>query len=167
MPTVYLSLGSNSGESRAILANALDALNKIRGCRVLAASSIYRTEPQDKKNQPWFLNQAACLDTALSPLELLDKTQEIERFFGRERGRETRFGPRTLDLDILLYGALVLEELEGRLTLPHPRLSARAFALIPLLELDPELILPDGRRAADCLKSLPYRLENDLIYQAE
>lgn len=128
---VFVSLGANLGERVAALAAARAALAGLPATTVLASSRIYETEPQDLPGQPPFLNQVVCLETALEPLDLLASTQRIELDAGRVR--EVRFGPRTLDVDILLFQGVESEAAE--LTLPHPRLWRRAFVLVPLAEL--------------------------------
>jgi 2-amino-4-hydroxy-6-hydroxymethyldihydropteridine diphosphokinase len=127
----FVSLGSNLGERAAALRAALAALAALPATTVLAASRIYETAPQDLPDQPPFLNQVACLETGLAPLELLGHAQRIEGAAGRVR--EVRFGPRTLDVDILLFQGV--ESGAQELTLPHPRLWQRAFVLVPLAEL--------------------------------
>jgi len=127
----FVSLGSNLGERAAALRAARTALAALPRTSLLAASRIYETEPQDRGDQPPFLNQVVCLETALSPRELLDAARRIEHAAGRVR--DVRFGPRTLDIDILLFQGVESDEPE--LTLPHPRLWQRAFVLVPLAEL--------------------------------
>jgi 2-amino-4-hydroxy-6-hydroxymethyldihydropteridine diphosphokinase len=127
----FVSLGSNLGDRAAALGAARAALAALPATTVLASSRIYETEPQDLPDQPPFLNQVVCLETALAPLELLACAQRIEHDAGRVR--ESRFGPRTLDVDILLFQGVESEA--ARLTLPHPRLWQRAFVLVPLAEL--------------------------------
>lgn len=163
--TAYVGTGSNQGESAALLAQAVKQVAALPGTHLLAISSMFYTEPQDEPDQPWFFNQVVSLATGLTPLELLHRLQHIEKDLGRLRAGAgiDRFGPRPIDLDILLYGELRLREPE--LILPHPRLTRRAFALIPLLEIAPGLTLPDGSRAEDMLSRLEYRLEGDKIMQ--
>jgi 2-amino-4-hydroxy-6-hydroxymethyldihydropteridine diphosphokinase len=127
----FLSLGSNLGERAAALRAARSALAGLPGTTVLAASHVYETEPQDLADQPPFLNQVVCLETAFSPRELLAAAGRVEDAAGRVR--EARFGPRTLDVDILLFEGV--ESAGPELTLPHPRLWQRAFVLVPLAEL--------------------------------
>lgn len=158
----YIGLGSNQGDSKDLLAKALQELDFLPGVRVVAASRLYFTEPQDDKNQPWFLNQVAALECALGPLELLDGLQAIEAKLGRQRTAR-RYGPRSIDLDLLLYGSAIIAE--ERLTVPHPRLAERAFALVPLAELEPGLRLPGGPAVADLLEKLDYTLSGDKISQ--
>jgi len=131
----YVGLGSNLGDRSAHLLLGLSALSRLPDTHLLRLSPVYETEPVGPP-QPPYLNLVAELETELAPRALLGEMLAIERALGRER-RE-RWGPRTLDLDLLLYGDLVLEE-EG-LTVPHPRLHQRAFVLVPLLDL-----LPEGR----------------------
>jgi 2-amino-4-hydroxy-6-hydroxymethyldihydropteridine diphosphokinase len=131
----YVGLGSNLGDRAAYLLLGLSALSRLPETRLLRLSPVYETDPVGPP-QPPYLNMVAELETELSPKGLLAEMLRIEKALGRER-RE-RWGPRTLDLDLLLYGDLVLEE-EG-LSVPHPRLHERAFVLVPLLDL-----LPEGR----------------------
>jgi 2-amino-4-hydroxy-6-hydroxymethyldihydropteridine diphosphokinase len=150
----YLGLGSNVGERRAHLADAVMAL-PAHGVRVLASSSVYETEPVGLVlDQPDFLNACLRIHTAHGPEELLAACKDVEREVGREPGG-ARHGPRVIDVDVLLLGALQYRS--ARLTLPHPEVLARRFVLVPLLELDPELTVPcvDGaRRLADALTAL-------------
>jgi 2-amino-4-hydroxy-6-hydroxymethyldihydropteridine diphosphokinase len=148
----YLGLGSNVGDSAAHLRAAIRLLGE-RGVEVEAVSSTYLTEPVGEVlDQPDFLNAAVRVRTALEPLELLDLCKEIEAERGRESGGP-RHGPRPLDIDLLLLGDLELELV--RLRLPHREVTSRRFVLGPLLELDPELALPDGTRLADAWEELP------------
>jgi 2-amino-4-hydroxy-6-hydroxymethyldihydropteridine diphosphokinase len=128
---VFLSLGSNLGDREATLAAACEALAALPGTTVVAASSLYETAPQERADQPEFLNQVVCLDTALEPSDLLAECQRIEKEHGRVR--ELRFGPRTLDVDILLVQDV--ESRDPQLELPHPRMLRRAFVLVPLAEI--------------------------------
>ena len=130
------------------------------------ASSLYRTEPQGRRDQPWFLNQVLRLDCdeAVAAEHLLDAILAKELEMGRVRDAADRFGPRVIDMDLLLFGN---EEREGdpHLILPHPRMTERAFVLVPLLEIAPALVLPDGRNLAEILEKLDYRLEGSAIFQ--
>lgn len=136
MAIAYLGLGSNLGDQREYLGQAIQA---IKNCGAIeAVASFYKTEPVGLLNQPWFVNCALRLNTKLSALELLDKTQAIENSLGRVRS--VHWGPRTIDIDILLYGDLVLAT--ERLALPHPRLAERRFVLIPLVEIAPNIVHP-------------------------
>lgn len=127
----FLSLGSNLGDRAGYLHAAREALAALSATRLVAASRVYETAPQDREDQGAFLNQVLCLETGLRPLDLLRECQRIEREHGRVR--TLRFGPRTLDIDILLFEGERSEDPE--LTLPHPRMAARAFVLVPLEEL--------------------------------
>jgi len=128
---VFVSLGSNLGDRLGSLTAAREALAALPATAVVAASRIYETAPQDDESQPEFLNQVLCLETGLLPRDLLAECQRIENEHGRERG--LRFGPRTLDVDILLFQDVESEEPE--LMLPHPRMLRRAFVLVPLAEI--------------------------------
>jgi 2-amino-4-hydroxy-6-hydroxymethyldihydropteridine diphosphokinase len=128
---VFLSLGSNLGDRGAYLAAAREALAAMPGTSLFVASRIYETAPQGQDEQPEFLNQVVLLRTMLLPLDLLAECQRIEKEHGRVR--ELRFGPRTLDIDILLYEGIESDDPELRL--PHPRMVRRAFVLVPLAEI--------------------------------
>lgn len=152
MRSGYLGLGSNVGDPVAHLRAAVDLLPR-HEVEVEAVSSTYVTEPVGEiLDQPDFLNAAVRIRTGLEPEQLLDACKAVEA----ERGRSfdlPRHSPRPLDVDLLLLADLELRT--DRLTLPHPEVSSRRFVLAPLLELDPELTLPDGTRLADALTSLP------------
>lgn len=143
MPRAYVGLGANLGDREATIRRAVELLGAEPGIEVIAVSCLRETDPVGYVDQPRFLNGAAALETELLPRELLGRLLAIERLLGRERGDGPRFGPRTIDLDLLLYGDEVVDE--PALTVPHPRLAERRFALEPLHELDPSLTLPDGR----------------------
>lgn len=147
MTRAFIALGGNLGDTHAILRQALDDLAALPRTRLLARSRFYRTPPWGLREQPPFLNAAAELETALAPHELLDALLGIERAAGRVREGE-RWGPRTLDLDLLHMEGVALHD--ERLTLPHPRIAERAFVLLPLAELAPELELP-GQGRVDAL----------------
>ena len=134
----YVALGANLGDAHATVRAALDALAYLDETRLVAASSIYRTAPVGCVHQPDFFNAVARLETRLEPHELLAALLALEADFGRTR--RTRNDPRTLDLDLLLFDDLVLNL--PSLTLPHPRLHLRAFVLVPLAEIAPDLVLP-------------------------
>jgi 2-amino-4-hydroxy-6-hydroxymethyldihydropteridine diphosphokinase len=149
--TGYLGVGSNLGDREAHLRGALELLRR-RGIEVEAVSSAYETEPVGEiLDQPDFLNAAVRIATELEPLELLDLCKAIEAEHGRMFG-SPRHGPRPLDLDLLILGDIELQS--ERLTLPHPEVTTRRFVLEPLLELDPDLALPDGTRLVDALAGL-------------
>jgi len=142
----FIGLGANLGEREAALRGALSMLAKRPDVRMVAYSGLYETEPVGYREQPRFLNAVACVETTLEPEPLLDVLLAIERAFGRQR--IVRWGPRTLDLDLLLYGERRVQS--ERLTVPHPRLFERAFVLVPLMELQtwlPASVLPSVRRA--------------------
>ena len=136
MTRAFVGLGSNLGDREGTIRAALDALGAEEGIEVVAVSTLRETEPVGVGPQPLFLNGAAELETALGARELLDRLLETERRFGRER-IPGEHGPRTLDLDLLLYGDERIDE--PGLTVPHPRLHERTFVLEPLAELDPQL----------------------------
>jgi 2-amino-4-hydroxy-6-hydroxymethyldihydropteridine diphosphokinase len=140
MTRAYVGIGSNLGNPRKTIAAALDLLRADAGIELLAVSSLRETDPVGYENQPRFLNGAAALETELPPRKLLERLLAIERQLGRIRRDTPRFGPRTIDLDLLLYGQETLDE--PGLTVPHPRLHERRFALEPLVELDPALEIP-------------------------
>ena len=145
MTRAYVGVGANLGDREATIRAALDALPG-----VVAVSALRETDPVGVVDQPRFLNGAAELVTELAARELLETLLAVERELGRER-RE-RWGPRTIDLDLLLYGDETIDE--PGLTVPHPRLHERRFALEPLLDLDPELAIPGRGRVADILPGL-------------
>ncbi|MCW2952653.1 MAG: 2-amino-4-hydroxy-6-hydroxymethyldihydropteridine pyrophosphokinae [Conexibacter sp.] len=152
----YLGLGSNVGEPRANLAAAVAALPS-RGVRVLASSSTYETEPVGELlDQPDFLNACLRVATEHDPEALLDACKDVERALGRpaaDSAAYVRHGPRSIDVDLLLLGEL--EYASERLRLPHREVASRRFVLVPLLELEPALTTPDGRRLTDALAALP------------
>jgi len=143
-----VGLGGNIGDREFYLQRALELLGAEPGIEVVAVSSFRETEPVGYLDQPPFLNAACAVQTDLRPRELLERLLAVERALGRER-TGPRFGPRAIDLDLLLYGDEVVDE--PGLAVPHPRLEERRFALEPLAELDPDLALPDGRRVRDLL----------------
>jgi 2-amino-4-hydroxy-6-hydroxymethyldihydropteridine diphosphokinase len=138
MNLAYVALGANLGDPVATIRAALGALANLPDSRVVQSSSLYRTAPVGDLEQPEFINAVVALETRLPPESLLDALLDIETRFGRIRA--TKNGPRTLDLDLLLYGNHQLDL--PRLTLPHPRLHLRAFVLYPLAEIAPDLHLP-------------------------
>lgn len=149
--TGLLGLGSNVGERREHLQQAVDALKRA-GVAVLASSSVYDTDPVGEvTDQPSFLNACLRVQTALEPLALLDAVKRLERELGRAAG--VRHGPRAIDIDILALGELQFTH--ERMTIPHEQLLNRRFVLIPALELDFQLTLPDGSRLSDALAALP------------
>ena len=151
MTRAYVGLGANLGEREQTLRRAVERLGAEPGIEVVAVSSFRETDPVGYLDQPAFLNGACAVETELGPRELLDRLLAVERELGRRRGTGPRWGPRTIDLDLLLYGDVTVDE--PGLTVPHPRLAERSFALEPLLELDPELHLPDGRGLRGLLRA--------------
>jgi 2-amino-4-hydroxy-6-hydroxymethyldihydropteridine diphosphokinase len=146
----YVGLGANLGPREATLHRAVELLAGAAGVDVLAVSALRETEPVGVVEQPPFLNGAVAVETTLSPRALLDVLLEVERSLGRVRAE--RWGPRVVDLDLLVYSDVVLEE--PGLHVPHPRLHERRFALEPLAELDPELEIPGHGRVSDALSAL-------------
>ncbi|ATM97142.1 2-amino-4-hydroxy-6-hydroxymethyldihydropteridinepyrophosphokinase [Yersinia frederiksenii] len=149
MIRVYIALGSNQSMPLQQVKAALEALEHLPRTRLVACSPFYRTKPLGPQDQPDFLNAVVALDTSLPPEQLLDCTQAIERNQGRVR-KEQRWGPRTLDLDIMLYGDQVITT--DRLTVPHYGLKEREFMLYPLVDIAPDLIFPDGELLSERLK---------------
>lgn len=143
----FIGIGANLGDPVAQVRAAIDVLATLPDSQLIGASSLYASAPMGYADQPDFINAAVALETALEPRALLGALQAIEARFGRTRTFPN--APRTLDLDILLYGDRVLDE--PGLKLPHPRLHERAFALAPVIELDPDCVIPHRGRAADWL----------------
>ena len=139
MKTVYLGLGSNLGDRPGTLGAAIRKLDSPE-LRFVRASGLYEAEPIGLKEQPWFLNQVAEFETTLFPRQLLKRTKKIENELGRKRG--VRNGPRTIDIDILLYGSAIVRASD--LEIPHPRFRERRFVLTPLAELNPDLRDPES-----------------------
>ena len=148
MRRAYVGLGANLGDRAATLALALALLGERPEIEIVAVSAFRETEPVGFLDQPLFLNAAAALDTSLEPEELLTALLDVERELGRVR-EGPRYGPRTVDLDLLLMDGVTVDE--PGLTLPHPRLHERAFALEPLAELDPSLVVPGHGSVVDLL----------------
>jgi 2-amino-4-hydroxy-6-hydroxymethyldihydropteridine diphosphokinase len=147
----YLGLGSNLGDRLGNLRAARDLLDR-RALTVVASSSVYETEPQGEvTDQPDFLNACLAVETELEPEQLLDACKGVERAVGRSEGGP-RHGPRPIDVDLLMLGDL--EHRSARLELPHPGLVSRRFVLVPLLELEPSLALPDGTLLSEALAAL-------------
>ena len=151
MERVYLGLGGNIGDRRAALAAAARMLNEAEGLSVIAKSSLYASTPWGKTDQPEFYNAVLACDCQLSPHQLLTVCHSIEQKMGRKR--KEHWGPRLIDIDILLFGSRQINEPD--LQIPHSYLELRAFVVIPLIELNPKLTLPDGRFLADLLSAQP------------
>lgn len=142
--TAHLGLGSNVGDRLATLEGAIGDLHDRDGIEVVDASGVYETEPVSEVPQDPYLNMVVAVSTRLPPRGLLAATSAVEAAHGRDRSREVEDGPRTLDIDILLYGTLEVDDEDLRI--PHPRLTERAFVVVPLLEVLPGGELPDGTR---------------------
>jgi 2-amino-4-hydroxy-6-hydroxymethyldihydropteridine diphosphokinase len=151
LSTAYIGLGSNLGDSQQHVRDAVEALGRLPGTRVLARSRLYRTPPWGVLDQPPFVNAVAAVETSLEPRPLLDALLRIERDFGRIRDG-SRWGPRILDMDLLLHDDNVLSDPD--LTLPHPHIGQRAFVLLPLADLAPDLDIPGQGRVADLLAAI-------------
>ena len=165
MTNAFICLGSNMDNPPQQLATARQALAALPCASLLAASPVYKTEPQGNKDQPWFHNQVARLACGphWSAPALLEALLSIEAAMGRQRPEGKCFEPRRIDLDLLLFGTEPCKN--ERLCLPHPRMFERAFVLVPLHDIAPDLAFPDGRSLRGCLAALSYRLRADRIYQ--
>lgn len=151
MQDCYLSLGSNIGDREANIRSALNELKKKH--KIAAVSRAYITKPLYFTEQKSFLNLVVKIETNTAPLQLLKEINNIEAALGRNRDKETRYGPRSIDIDIILYNDLVMDS--PQLSIPHPRMHERAFVLIPLLEIAPELHCPKtGKAYTEYLKKL-------------
>lgn len=151
MPHAFVAFGGNVGDARDTIARAIAAFCDGDNVTLRARSSDYRTPPWGMTDQPPFVNACIAIETSLSPYDLLKRAHEVERAFGRDRQNETRWGPRTLDIDIIDYDGILLDD--PMLTLPHPRLFERAFVLVPLAEIAPELTIA-GVRIREALTRL-------------
>jgi 2-amino-4-hydroxy-6-hydroxymethyldihydropteridine diphosphokinase len=152
MADALIALGGNVGDVRASFSRAIVEICARAGATLIARSADYRTPPWGDEAQPDFINACIRIETPLAPLALLDVLQTVETAFGRNRAAGRRWGPRTLDLDLLAYDDLVLHD--PRLELPHPRLFERAFVLVPLCDIAPDRPI-NGRTPADALKQVP------------
>jgi 2-amino-4-hydroxy-6-hydroxymethyldihydropteridine diphosphokinase len=153
MARAFVGLGANVGDPAAQVAWAVGELAGLAGTRLVRSSSLYRTAPVGYAKQPDFVNAVAMLETALTPRALLDALLGIERAAGRERTFAN--APRVLDLDLLLYDDQVIDA--PGLAVPHPRMHERAFVLVPLVEIAPDVVIPGHGRAGDLLRGLPER----------
>ena len=154
MPLAYIGFGSNIGDRLAHIQNALDTLSKTEGIALKQISSIYKTEPVGYKAQAQFLNGVAAIQTSLFPLSLLRTLKDIETAVGRKH--RIRWGPREIDLDILIYGDLCVQT--KRLVIPHPEMHLRGFVLTPFAEIAPNLVHPVFQ---ETIQTLLNRLEDD------
>lgn len=150
MTTAFLGLGSNLGERESHIREALCRLDEHQGIRVERVSSLYETAPVGYTDQPDFLNAVAEVRTELGPRDLLETVLGIEKEMGRTRN--LRWGPRVIDIDLLLFGDSAIDAPD--LVIPHPRMADRAFAMAPLAEIAPDLMLPDGRMVVEALEEL-------------
>ncbi|HGD0818017.1 TPA: 2-amino-4-hydroxy-6-hydroxymethyldihydropteridine diphosphokinase [Streptococcus agalactiae] len=150
MTTVYLSLGSNIGDRETFLKQALFSIDHLQKTKVAQISAIYETAAWGNTNQEDFFNICCQVETDLAPFELLDYCQEIEKRL--KRVRHEHWGPRTIDIDILLFGNQVINQED--LVVPHPYMTKRAFVLVPLLEIAPQLSLPNGSKLENYLEKL-------------
>jgi 2-amino-4-hydroxy-6-hydroxymethyldihydropteridine diphosphokinase len=154
MAEALVGLGGNIGDVRTTLDRALEAFCDGSDVQLVARSSDYATPPWGVVDQPPFVNRCIAVETALAPRALLDRALAVERNLGRDRGREQRWGPRAIDIDVLTYDDVALEE--PGLTLPHPRLFERAFVLVPLAEIVPDRVIA-GVRVRDALARIDTR----------
>lgn len=148
MPVAYVGLGSNLAQPVQQVKTALAELAELPGSSLLATSSLYQSEPMGPSDQPDYINAVAALETKLSPTDLLVELQALEN--RHDRVRQQHWGPRTLDLDLLLYADQQINSPD--LSVPHPGLAERNFVLIPLYEIAPDLRLPDDRRLLDLVQ---------------
>jgi 2-amino-4-hydroxy-6-hydroxymethyldihydropteridine diphosphokinase len=151
MASVLIALGGNVGDVRATFAKAIATICGMAQAALVARSSDYATPPWGEEDQPPFINACIEIDTALDPHALLFVLHKVEQKFGRDRSKERRWGPRTLDLDMIAYDDMSVDKVE--LTLPHPRLFERAFVLVPLADIAPDRLIR-GRRIKDALADL-------------
>lgn len=148
MNTVFIAIGSNLNDPVGQAQRGIEALNLIPRTHLIRASQLYSSSPMGPQNQPDYINAVVEIETELTPLELLNYTQKIELEHGRVR-KDERWGPRTLDLDILLFNQQIIDS--ERLTVPHYGMKTREFVLYPLAEIAPNLTLPDGSELTDLL----------------
>ncbi len=160
---VFVSLGSNLGLCNNNLQNAIKAISRQVNLKLLSQSSVYQTEPQEYKKQPWFTNQVILLEAGKwwTPWKLLNSLRKIETGMGRTR--EIRKGPRVIDLDILTYGDRIINH--QNLHIPHAQMKQRAFVLVPLMEIDPDYIFPCGVSLKTVMDKVNFKLEGNRIYQ--
>ena len=168
LPVVaYIGLGGNQGNTEKIFSSACVSLEALPGIEVLRLSPIYRTEPQGLREQPFFLNRVAQLacDPGMQPETLLEMLLTLEAVHGRVRHGGRKDSPRPLDLDLLLFGQE--QRNSPHLVLPHPRMLQRAFVLVPLADIAPDLVFPGGMRIQQALNGISFVVKDDQIFQAE
>jgi 2-amino-4-hydroxy-6-hydroxymethyldihydropteridine diphosphokinase len=163
--TAYLGLGSNLGERESNLAAAVTRIERIAGTEVVKQSQVYESKPWGKSDQPDFLNMVIEVTTRLEPHQLLRHLLHIEKELGRDREREERWGPRTIDIDLLLFGDRTLRT--ASLQVPHPRMWERHFVLKPLADLAPLMVSPDGVPIARLLEEPKVREQELLPHRTE
>ena len=163
--TAYLGLGSNLGEREANLASAVEAIGRVAGTQVLRQSSVYESKPMGKTDQPDFLNMVVEITTKLEPHALMRHLEHIQESLGRERDKEERWGPRTIDIDLLIFGDRTLRT--PSLQVPHTRMWDRHFVLRPLAELAPDLKSPEGVAIARLLDRPKIKEQGLLPYKTE
>lgn len=149
MALVYLSLGSNKGDRVGYVQQATSLLNGFEGINVVQSSSLYETEPWGVDSENWFVNAVIQISTTLSPQLLLAQCQKIESMLGRNREREGHYGDRNIDIDILFYDNVIIND--ENLSIPHKHFHERAFTLIPMLELAPDFVHPVSKKTVDAL----------------
>ena len=162
MAIVYLCLGSNSGDKLKLIEQAVSLMNLAENMKIIRTSALYETEPWGVKNQNWFLNMAVELKTNIPPQDLLVKLQNIEKTLGRNRVKETRWGERPIDIDIIFYGEEILDT--DFLTIPHKLMHKRAFVLIPLLELIPDFVHPIFKKSLSQIYDELEEVEDVFLY---
>ena len=160
MAIVYLSLGSNKGDRIGFVQQATSLLNGYENINVVQSSSLYETEPWGVESDNWFVNAVIQVSTSLSPRTLLSQCQKIENVLGRNREKEGRYGDRNIDIDILLYDNLIVSEQD--LIIPHVHFHERAFTLVPMLEIAPDVVHPVYKKT---MTDLYEELENpEMVY---
>lgn len=150
---VYIGLGANLNDPLVTVQTAMDKLAELNDCELVAKSKVYVSKPMGPADQPDYVNAVALLKTALSPHQVFELTSQIEQEHGRTRDGE-HWGPRTLDLDILIYGAHTISD--HTLTIPHYGLKEREFVVYPMLDIDSDLVLPCGTKLQNIAKTLPF-----------
>jgi 2-amino-4-hydroxy-6-hydroxymethyldihydropteridine diphosphokinase len=163
MPIAYVGLGSNMGNKTGNILKALELLDHVDNLTVLKRSSFYETEPIGYEDQDWFVNAVAQLDTSLSPQQLLNEFMKVEQSMGRKH--DVRWGPREIDLDLLLYDQLCIDSLD--LVIPHPRMHERAFVLVPFAEIASDITHPVfSKTISELLKEIHFHKNVRLMTQS-